>query len=433
MYKNSFLKYLAIASILTNLQAQTYTLDELIDLSIKNAPDLQISQANYQASQSRYKAARGSYLPQVNLQASAGRVGISDFVSQNSDATVQDTVYMGQLSVNQILYDFGKRSGSVDSFSYDSSAYKLQNRQEISDKIKDVKVAYYQVLQAQALIVVQKENIKLNEAQLYRSKKYFQAGIRTKIDVSDAQVSLIKAKLSLKSAEYDLKLAYTTLNKVIGAAALDEEYTLQEHESSLNYLLESVNDYDFSLNELIEYAYKNRASLQKFNAQIESVKSKISLYDSEYFPELFLNANYKQQELQELRTVTPREQWQATINLDWNLYSGGATDAKVAENRSLANASEQEYLLAKLTVKKEVTDAYIEVSKSKDFILLAQSLVEVSAQKFDQASKRYENGLSDYIELQQARQDYIDAKATLVSDFYDYYMAIAKMDNTIGR
>ena len=53
-------------------------------------------------------------------------------------------------------------------------------------------------------------------------------------------------------------------------------------------------------------------------------------------------------------------------------------------------------------------------------------------EKFHQAQKRYENGLSDYIELQQARQSYIDAKSSLVIDYYNYYDALARMYNVIG-
>ena len=69
----------------------------------------------------------------------------------------------------------------------------------------------------------------------------------------------------------------------------------------------------------------------------------------------------------------------------------------------------------------------------KDSVELSQSLLTASEEKFDQAQKRYEHGLSDYIELQQARQGYIDAKSSLVVDYYNYYNAIAVLDNAIGK
>jgi len=80
-----------------------------------------------------------------------------------------------------------------------------------------------------------------------------------------------------------------------------------------------------------------------------------------------------------------------------------------------------------------VTQAYINLQRVQDSFELSQSLLKVSKEKFHQASQRYEHGLSDYIELQQARQGYIDAKALLVADYYNYYIAKAYMDNAIGR
>jgi len=51
----------------------------------------------------------------------------------------------------------------------------------------------------------------------------------------------------------------------------------------------------------------------------------------------------------------------------------------------------------------------------------------------DQAQKRYENDLSDYIELQDAQQGYIESLSSLVTAYYDYYIALAQLDHAIGR
>ncbi len=88
---------------------------------------------------------------------------------------------------------------------------------------------------------------------------------------------------------------------------------------------------------------------------------------------------------------------------------------------------------SKLSIKKQTTQAYINLNKTRDSVVLSQSLLKVSSEKFEQAQKRYEYGLSDFIELQQARQGYIDAKSNLVVSFYDYYDAIALLDNAIGK
>lgn len=432
MNKN-ILKYLALLATTLHLNAEEiYTIDALLLKSLKNSPDIYISKANYEASKSRYDAAFSGYLPSVDLSISAGEVGQNDITTASKEM-IHDTLLLGKLSLNQLLYDFGKTAANVEKQSYNSDTFSMQTLQDISDKKRALKSAYYSVLSAQELIAVQKENLSLNEAQLYRAQKYFQAGIRTKIDISDARVSLIQAQINLKKAQYNLKLAYATLDKIVGFSELEQEYRLYSQKLNLSSLYSSLHHYDLNLKEAILYAYENRAILKKYKAQILSSSAALKERTSEYYPSLYFDADYTKQSLEKFKALAPENKWQTTLNLKWNLYQGGATDAATQESEigiNISNASLQEL---KLTIKKETTQAYINLNKIEDSLELSQSLLEVSSEKFHQASKRYEYGLSDYIELQEAREGYIDAKASLVVNYYEYYAAIATLDNAIGR
>ena len=419
-------------SLALTLQAtEIYSVDALILKSLENSPDLHISKANYDASKSRSRAAFSGYLPSVDLHATAGTTSMDDTFGGTGMKT--DNLLLGKLSAKQIIYDFGKTGGNVDGLEFDTNAFMMQNIQDISNKKRNIKEAYYNVLSTLALVLVQKENVKLNKAQLYRSKKYFEAGIRTKIDVSDAKVTLIQSKLDLKKAEYDVELAFATLDALAGFTEIERTYSVYAQKLDLDHLYKSLPQYDLNLKESINFSYKNRAILKKQKALLEASNAKIESVTSEYYPSLYLSADYTKQSLDSLKSLIPENKWQANINLDYNLYRGGSTDAKRQEKEidiQRASATLAEY---KLKIKKETTQAYINVYKSKDSVALSQSLVQVSSEKFEQASKRYEHGLSDYIELQQARQGYIDAKALLVVDYYKYFIAIAYLDNAIGK
>ena len=431
--KSQIIKYSLSLLLALSLNAkETYTVDELILEALKNSPDLKISSSLYNASKERTSVATSAYLPRVDLQVSAGKTGMSD-IPTNPDDMVTDNLMLGKLSLQQIIYDFGKTCSNVDLYKSDSISYSMANEQQISDKIKDVKKAYYDVLQSASLIKVNEENVKLNKSQLYRSQKYFEAGIRTKIDVSDAQVELIKSKLDLKQSAYDLKLAYAELDKVVGFMELELEYDVYSDELDLNNLYSTLYDYDLTLTKAIEFAYENRYELKQYMAQIKSTEARADVSSSEYYPALSFNADYTKQKVDELTVNTPEDKWQASLNLDWNIYQGGATSADTQEKQILIDISKSEVQNSKLAIKKEATQAFINVYKTKDSVELSQSLLEVSIQKFDQASKRYENGLSDYIELQQARQGYIDSKASLVVNYYNYYSALAVLNNAIGK
>ncbi len=422
---------LAILTLSTFLYAQkSYTVDELILQSLENSPDLHISKLQYNASQKRYDTAFSGYLPQVDLTASAGRISQSETYNFSS---VDDNLLTGKLSLKQLLYDFGKTGGDTDTQRYTSQAYLRDNMQKISDKKKDVKNAYYDILKAIALIDVQKENVKLTKAQLYRAKRYFEAGIRTKIDISDAEVRLIKAKLELKKAEYNLKLSYAQLDKIVGFTQVTQNYTVYSKKLQFDLLYNSLQAYDLNLQEAIDFAYKNKNEIKKELSKIKSSQAQTLSVDAQYYPSLSVSANYLTQKADEYQVYVPKTQWDAMLNLNWNLYQGGATSAQSQEQKINLKISNEELSSTKLTIKKSTTIAFINLYKTKDTIELDQSLVKVSNEKFDQASKRYEHGLSDYIELQEARQGYIDAKATLVVDYYNYYIAIATLDNAIGK
>ena len=420
-------------TLLSNLYAtEIYTVDDLTIKALENSPDLQISSANYDASKSRYEQAKANFLPKIDLHVSAGEVGKSD-IPTNPNNMINDSLILGKLSINQILYDFGKTGESSNSFKYDSQSYSNEYKQKISDKKRDVKSAYYDILKAIALINVNKENIKLNKAQLYRSQKYFEAGIRTKIDVSDASVELIKSTLDLKKSQYNLKLAYAKLDKVIGFKDINNDYKVYSKDLDLKNLYQSLTIYNLSLDKSVNFSYENRYEIKKQMALIKVAKANSYLASSDYYPSIYLNADYTKQNADKLTSSVPKNQWQASINLDWNIYQGGATDAATQEKKIKVDIANSNLAYSKLLIKTKTTQAYINVHKAKDSVELSQSILQVSSEKFKQASKRYKNGLSDFIELQQARQGYIDAMASLVVDYYDYYKSIAILDNAIGR
>ncbi len=433
MSKKTLLHLLFGFTLSASLMAQTtYTVDELLLQSLQNAPDLKASALRYEASQKRYDIAFSNYLPRVDFKASVAKAGMSDLAS-GGDKLIDDTIILGNLSLKQLVYDFGKTAANRDSSHYAMQSDFYKNMQKISDKKREVKLAYYSVLQAKALIAVQKENRKLNEAQLNRSQKYFTAGIRTKIDISDAKVALIKSKIDLKNAQYNLKLAYAKLERVIGFRSVNEDYDVYTPSIEFSTLFQTLPAYSMSLEQSVAYAYANKPQLLQYKVDTKSAVSRINIHASEYYPQFYFGADYTKQSLKRFQSLLPKEQWQVALNLDWNLYQGGASSAKTQESRLKAAQANYQLQDVKLAIKNSITNAYINLYRKKDTLELSQSLMEASALKFEQASKRYINGLSDYIELQEARQGYINAKAALVIDYYDYYIAIANLDNAIGK
>jgi outer membrane protein len=409
-------------------------IDDFIEIAIEQSPDLNISRADYNASVQRTRNASGDYLPRLDLTGSAGVIGIrSNSSAQDLDNSSE--LLTGTLSASQLIYDFGKTGGNIDAFGYDANASYAGLQQTIANKVYEVKKAYYTALEAKSLIGVNEENVQLNEKQYERSKRYFEAGIRTRIDVTDAKVNLISARLALQNAHYDFDRARVKLERVIGTEPFGGRYRLVMPTFDSHNLFETLPDVSQPVKTLEAYAFNHRYELKGYAQNVQSARARLTSTRGDYYPRIFVQGDYTYTKTgdEAMELFRPEQQWDAMLALNWNLFEGMKTDARVEEQRANVMRSSAQYRDAKLRIRQEVADAHIQVLKNRDSVKLSQSLADAAKEKFVQAQKRYENGLSDYIELQQARQGYIDATSNLIIHYYDFYIALALQDRAIGR
>jgi outer membrane protein len=179
-------------------------------------------------------------------------------------------------------------------------------------------------------------------------------------------------------------------------------------------------------------AYKQRAELEQYIQLLNAARSVHKQVEGDYYPSLYANGDYLVQDVDE-DAFAPEEQWKATVSLEWNLYEGGTTSAKTEEARIVIMRAEANLQNTRLRIQQEVDDAYIQVNKQLDNTKLSENLSIAAKEKFEQVQKRSEYGLADYIELQQARQSYINSKARLRQFYYEYFIAMAQLDNAVGK
>ncbi len=412
------------------LSAQQYNLDTLIEQAIVSSPDLNISRDTYQISQQRSSQADADYMPQVDLYAGAGVVGVKSDVTDARGA-----LGAAKITASQLIYDFGKTGGNMDFYSEESNASLAIHNQNIANKVYDVKRDYYDLSRKSLLIKVYEENVKLTEQQLERAQRYFEAGIKTKIDVVDAKVRVIQAQIELENSKYDLKLAYVTLSKTIGNfdTSIEGKVYIPEITSPVG-VYDTLPKENMSGKELAQYALAHREELKSYDHKIKSAQSKVRQESGDYYPGVYVGGDYQYNKVDnDLQLYIPEQQWNANINVKWNLFNGLKTDAKTQEAKLTLLQQRASHDDAKLRIIEETSNAYIKLLKTDSNVNLSEALVEAAKEKFGQAQKRYEHGLSDYIELQEARQGYINATADLVVHYYEYYIALANLDRAIGR
>jgi len=418
--------------LLSSLQAKSHilTIDTIIEMALKHSPDIEIKRLDFKSAKERNKFVQGAYLPRLDLNVDGGK----QYIKFKNESHSQIDILRGTIGASQLLYDFGKTAGQVNASIQSSLAVEAQMQQSISDKIFFLKQAYYNILKSKSIITVQIKNVKLQKQQLHRAQKYLESGIKTIIDVSDAQVQVQRANLDLNNAKYDLELKRATLEEEIGYVPYEGDYQLYSKKLPSTGLSTHLPLVKTPFPKLAKYAYTHRYLLSASQYSVRGAKANVQTAKGDYYPTLSLNGNYSTQEVEETAiAITAQNQGEITINMRWNIFSGYQTDASTQDAKIALLKASSQVQNVKLSIKKEVLDSHISLRQSKDTVFLSESIAKASLAKYRQAEKRYANELSDFVELQDAQQNYITSLSDSVNAYYDYFIALANLDHAIGK
>ncbi len=415
---------IAISSY-TTINAQELNLKELIDIALKNNTNIQLNKNQQEIKKHELKKAKATYLPQISANADIGHYDIkSNAIREDGDANSVT------LNANQLIYDFGKTSSLIDASKYNLEATNNDINSSIQATILSVKEAYFDILNKYEQIAVANESVKLDELQLSQAKEYFKAGVRTQIDVTNAQLKLSSSKLKLLQEEYNLKTAKAKLISILGKN-INTNIDIKRDERSLIELSENKTLKYENLNELIEIGINSREELKKYKFLIKSNKENIRNVKAQYYPRIDLNASYSDKNSDDI-TSLDNEQSAIMLGLKWNIFTGDSTKA---ENEiaitNLKNINKQ-FEQKKLEITQEITTAFLNLKQSFETIDISLLNLDLATKNLNLATQRYKSGLNDLLELNDAKFEYTQSKTNLVNSYYSYLTDIAKLEYSLG-
>jgi outer membrane protein TolC len=401
------------------IPARVLTLNQCIDIALKNNPTIRASMFGVDVNQSRVGEARSGYYPQLSASGSYARVHPQPNTVVFNTAAEFDQ-YLTGFSLNQTILDFGKTSQQVDISKYnlESSRSDLNTTQDTI--ILSVKQAYYGVLQAKRNRDVAADVLKQFQLHLDQAKGFYDVGTKARIDVIKAEVDLSNAKLSLINAENALKIAWVTLGNVMGTTDVPES-AIEDNLSFQKYAITSE--------EAMARAFENRSDLKSIIAKRQAAEANTSYAQSGYYPVLsgFANYNWAGQ-----ATSSLDHYWNYGLQLTVPLFSGFLTQQQAAEAKSnlyILKANEdsirQQILL-------DVRQAYLNLQAAEASISTAELAAAQAKENLDLANGRYAAGVGSPIEVSDAFATYVSAQANYTLSLSNYKIAQATIEKSMG-
>jgi len=440
----------------------TLGLEDCINLAIKNSPNIRKYRNNLRAAKSKVSQAKADFFPTITAGTNFGFENISG----NYMDTMSEGLYNANATLNWLIFNFGKSNAKIDMQKFYVIAKQNELDNIIIQTIFKVRTNYYAVLAAKAYVNVQKAYVDINERQYQRTKAYFEEGLKSKIDLVNSEVYLSESKIALINAQNNYDNSIISLNNsmyVVDAPDYNikntetfnlkshlipvtlkdihtkEVYTLPETPKNAiftkvvekNDILETFvfNPFPYNFEQSIAYAKEHRPDLKALYATEKAMEKSLLYAKREYYPALTAQAGYRfnnNHHNEYLNGIT------AGAYLNLPVINAANTKFKIDEAKANLDVAKDSVEIAEKDIYFEVQKAYIDMKKLEKQIPLQYVKVRQTLENFELADGRYEVGLADFIELQDAKVNYNNAQREYVKIVFDYNVARAKLELTIS-
>lgn len=396
------------------------TLDKCIELALGNNPQINAAFHDILASDARIKQVWANYFPQLSWQ--TGYTKIKQL--QLSDALGRNLTFnyyiLGQVTLQQMLYDFGVTQNQATIKRLDYEAYKTTLSATINDVIYQTKDAYFNLLFAFENRRVAEDTVKKFEMFYNQAKAFYEIGMNPKVDVTIAEVNLSNAKLQLIQADNAVNLAVAKLNNVMGVPFIDK-YNVQER---LKY-----QPVDVTFNKSVEIARDARPELKLAELKVESANQTMKLVKKSYFPTLSVEGQYQR----------GGKSWNSNYGYNIGGYLNFPTingmlikneikEARYLYDKEIANAKNTQN-----SIYLEIQNAYLTLEEKKNQMPVAILGVKQAKENYELSYGRYRVGEASPTELKDAQINYQQAQLTYYNALYQYNSSKAALEKAIGK
>ena len=410
------------------------TLDESIQIGLKNSKTLHASKMRVLAASAKVSEVGTARLPSLSLSASYTRLSHVPPFSVNTpfgnfdiSPAIFDN-YNVKLSLQQPIFTGFKLSSSHKMADYASKAQKEEYSKDEQDLLYNIKNAYWGLFKANKFKEAIDENVQQVKAHLEDVKNFYKQGLATKNEVLKVEVQLSEAQLKQIDAKNSVKLAVINLDNIIGLP-LSTDIDIQKDVDTQKQV--TPDDLDV----LVKKAMENRPELKAMNYKVDASKSGVTLAESNWYPQIFLAGNYYYSKPNQRILPTKNEfygTWDVSVGLSFDLWNWGKTGDQTDQAKAQYEESKDGLASLKDALTLEVTQDYYNLIKAKEKMLVSGQSVNQAEENYRVTDDKFKQGLTLNSELLDAEVALMQAKTNYAQSIVDYELAQAKLAKSTG-
>jgi len=404
--------------LISGLFANTLTLKESIRRTLAKHPDVKTFMLRIQQAEQGYNAAYADYLPQLDLSASYSPHTTYVLPQNGIFHTIDDTGWNAGVTLHQKVWDFSKTSSLVAASKTDEDISRLS--------LGDMKALLsYKVKSLYALMVVQKEAIRVREKDLEAKKAFYaqsqalvKQGLKTHADANRFLSAVYVSEDNLAIAKAAFEKAKISLSLYMGTD-ISDNVTLQS--SALKKSRYANKDVE---TEVLTHNYKiqmDRLNINKSELIHRSTQAA-------QFGSIDLVASHNR-----FDTLNSYNSDYIGVSYNVPLYTGGRMSAQEQQAKIGYQISKEQEASNILTLKEELRGILVDIKRYAKSIKAKKAQLHSAQSTQKELNARYKEGLATYIEVLDSIALTLDAKLGLLEAYYLKSVALDRIDYLKGN
>jgi len=408
------------------LCAEPWTLERALHQALASNPDARLARQRIVAAQAGVEQANAAFWPHVQFQSSytgsdnpmvafgsiLNQRAYSSSLNFNDVPSVDDFNARGLVTVP--LYAGGKNTATRKAAKANTDAAQQDNEAIRNVLGFEVSRAFYTVLKTRQFIRAAEAGVEAFEASLAVSNKRLEGGTLLKIGVLDIEVRLAQAREELVRARNANALSVRVLRNLVGIESGDFE--VADTVPSVH----APDSGDFSGRaELAAARHREQAAQQQARAAKGGYLPRVNAFGSVDYD---YGWNYEH----------GGGSYIAGALLQWDLWDGKMTRAKVAEANANVELAREEQRKLRLALDLEVEQARLDLKASNERLSVTDQAVAQAAESASLTRARFEQELTLPTQLIDAETALVAARVRRAEAEADRQIAIAALRKALG-
>jgi outer membrane protein len=439
-----------IVLLSNSFQAQTkkWTLQECVEYAVKNNITIKQSEIDEKIAAIDKKAAVGDFLPSLNANSShSWNIGLNQNITTGllENQTTQFTsaglnssiaIYNGLQNQNRL-----RRS----KLTILASQYQLSKMKD--DISLNVANAFLQILFNKENLKVLKEQLKTNEMQLVRSDELVKAGVLPRGDLLDIKATVASDKQRIVIAENSLLISKLSLVQLLqldnfmNFEISDEFFDVKESEVMVG-----------SPKEIFDKAKQDRVEIKIARTNLEIAERDVKAAKGAYQPSLggfysfSTRASYSDRivgfdsdnnpiyegPLPLLDQFDKNKGHNFGLQLSVPVFNGFTTRNTVERSKLALEKSKNAYRQQELDLEKNIYTAFADAKGALNSYEASLSALEARKESYNYAKEKYEVGLMNSFDFNQAQTLFVNAESEVIRSKYDYIFKVKVVEFYFG-